>query len=271
MTITGPRLVDLFTEYDPSPEARILEALTLMLDPTMGWPIRGMNPRDGRLPNTGRGRLRPQRRNRGLEEADDWGPESGILARPRSWIILRPPGPTPDEPDGPVERSIPPRVDPGNYFVGPGLDALIEELTQNDREGPPPAPDSAINALPIVKISEAHLKNDSHCCPVCMEEFKVGGEAREMPCKHIYHFDCILPWLRLHNTCPVCRHELPVPLHDSSDGDGVTTEESDNGSVSDRNTRRCFRWRQFVASFWPTRSTYRPLTSRTTNGPSQRG
>ncbi|CAL9076827.1 unnamed protein product [Musa acuminata var. zebrina] len=27
---------------------------------------------------------------------------------------------------------------------------------------------------------------------------------------HIYHAGCILPWLGIRNTCPVCRHELPT-------------------------------------------------------------
>ncbi|VAH12566.1 unnamed protein product [Triticum turgidum subsp. durum] len=48
--------------------------------------------------------------------------------------------------------------------------------------------------------------------PESMSDFLMGSgfEAREMPCAHIYHEDCILPWLQLRNSCPVCRHEMPT-------------------------------------------------------------
>lgn len=230
-----PRPVMEFTAFDPSPEARILEALALMLDPRSNSAAAGIDGPDDlqqrrrhhRHRDTGggnRGWFRSRRRNRIYDLDDDWGPEPGILARPRTWIILRPPGP-PDGLSFPGEQMAPQEMDPGNYFTGPGLQDLIEELTQNDRPGPPPASDSAIEAIPMVRIASRHLEMDSEC-PVCKEEFKLGMEVRELPCGHVYHSDCIVPWLQLHNSCPVCRHEIPSAIEEI-ESIGSNTDEDD--------------------------------------------
>ncbi|GMI74407.1 hypothetical protein HRI_001110000 [Hibiscus trionum] len=102
--------------------------------------------------------------------------------------------------------------------TGNDLDGFIEGLTETDRPGPPPAAASAIEALPMVEITENHLINATHC-PVCKDEFVVNGEAKELPCKHLYHSDCIVPWLSIHNTCPVCRYEI------KDDNDTVAAED----------------------------------------------
>ncbi|PON73668.1 43kDa postsynaptic protein [Parasponia andersonii] len=80
-----------------------------------------------------------------------------------------------------------------------------EDETRQQRR--PGASVSAIEGLPRVKVTEIQLRNVP-LCPVCKEEFEIGGEVRELPCKHFYHSDCILPWLRLQKTCPICRYEL---------------------------------------------------------------
>ncbi|KAJ7975360.1 E3 ubiquitin-protein ligase RING1 [Quillaja saponaria] len=100
----------------------------------------------------------------------------------------------------------------GDYFFGPGLEQLIQQLADNDpnRYGTPPASKSAVEGLPIIKITEELLSSDSSQCAVCKDTFELGEEAKQIPCKHIYHSDCIIPWLELHNSCPVCRYELPT-------------------------------------------------------------
>lgn len=115
----------------------------------------------------------------------------------------------------------------GDIFMRSGLQELIEQLTSNGRQAPAPASRSAIDAMPTIKISRRHLNTDSHC-PVCKDQFELGTEARQMPCNHIYHSDCIVPWLVQHNSCPVCRVEL------SSSGSGSARR-------TNRSSRRGFR------------------------------
>ena len=111
-------------------------------------------------------------------------------------------------------RPLPPSM--SDFLLGTGFDRVLEHLSHIERhdhyhhnhQRPPPASKVAVEALPAVEIGENHLATESHCA-VCKEPFELGTKAREMPCKHIYHSECILPWLALRNSCPVCRHELP--------------------------------------------------------------
>ncbi|RDX95109.1 putative E3 ubiquitin-protein ligase RHC2A, partial [Mucuna pruriens] len=109
-------------------------------------------------------------------------------------------------------RPLPPSM--SEFLLGSGFDRLLEQLSQIEINGigryeHPPASKAAIDSLPTIEINDTHLAMESHCA-VCKEAFELGTAVREMPCKHIYHPECILPWLALHNSCPVCRHELPA-------------------------------------------------------------
>ncbi|KAJ6359277.1 hypothetical protein OIU76_000911 [Salix suchowensis] len=110
----------------------------------------------------------------------------------------------------------------GDYFIGPGLEQLIQQLAENDpnRYGTPPAAKSAVENLPDIKVTKELLESDSSQCAVCKDSFELGEEAKQIPCKHIYHKDCIIPWLELHNSCPVCSDG------DNSDGNAQTPRET---------------------------------------------
>ncbi|CAI9761929.1 unnamed protein product [Fraxinus pennsylvanica] len=147
-------------------------------------------------------------------------------------------------------------ADMGDYFMGPGFEQLIQQLTENDpnRHGTPPASKSVVEALPSLKVDETLLKSELAQCAVCKDDFQLGTEVKQMPCKHVYHNDCILPWLELHNSCPVCRHELPTDDPDyenratawgtsgNSSGNGVSqgsgANNSNDNSAGDPQGRR---------------------------------
>ncbi|RZC46352.1 hypothetical protein C5167_039301, partial [Papaver somniferum] len=47
-------------------------------------------------------------------------------------------------------------------------------------------------------------------CDVCSENLVINDKMQESPCKHLCHPLCLMPWMEKHNTCQVCRHELPT-------------------------------------------------------------
>ncbi|KAF5449629.1 hypothetical protein F2P56_030054 [Juglans regia] len=83
------------------------------------------------------------------------------------------------------------------------LENLLREAVVKDAQ--PPASKASIEAMPNVEVGE-----DGGECAICLDEWEVGGVAKEMPCNHRFHGNCIERWLRIHGSCPVCRYKMPV-------------------------------------------------------------
>ncbi|KAK6913280.1 Zinc finger, RING-type [Dillenia turbinata] len=83
------------------------------------------------------------------------------------------------------------------------LEEYLSEML--GKSGPSPASKDSIDSMPVVEINEVNGGD----CAICLDEFTVGEDAREMPCKHKYHSGCIEKWLGLHGSCPVCRFRMP--------------------------------------------------------------
>nr|KAJ0187738.1 hypothetical protein LSAT_V11C900473570 [Lactuca sativa] len=100
---------------------------------------------------------------------------------------------------------------PGDYVDAAGYEALLQNLAESDsggRRGAPPAGKLAIESLQTVDVNSTNME----ICAICKDRVFNNEDkiAKQLGCGHMYHGDCIVPWLGSRNTCPVCRYELPT-------------------------------------------------------------
>mmetsp|Transcript_25914 Transcript_25914/g.38387 ORF Transcript_25914/g.38387 Transcript_25914/m.38387 type:complete len:337 (-) Transcript_25914:100-1110(-) len=70
-------------------------------------------------------------------------------------------------------------------------------------------------------------------CSVCLEAFEAGDTlswSKDLQCKHVFHGDCLLPWLMKNDDCPMCRATL-IQDADYDDNKGSDENERVNDAV----------------------------------------
>lgn len=88
------------------------------------------------------------------------------------------------------EKTVQVRVDDASDVEDALLSAAFE------------AADSEARALLAVHIDE---DTNIDSCSVCREAFDVHQELSQLPCTHVFHTNCVLPWMRVSHQCPLCR------------------------------------------------------------------
>ena len=58
-------------------------------------------------------------------------------------------------------------------------------------------------------------------CSICLCEYEEGDKLVCLPCKHVYHADCVGSWCKNHTRCPLCNLDLEsvADTADTSDSD----------------------------------------------------
>lgn len=49
---------------------------------------------------------------------------------------------------------------------------------------------------------------DGKICAVCLDDFEAREVVMVTPCNHMFHKDCIIPWVKSQGQCPVCRYAI---------------------------------------------------------------
>ncbi|CAN8252050.1 unnamed protein product [Cochlearia groenlandica] len=128
----------------------------------------------------------------------------------RGWEVLLNPNRSLEFNLGDVDSNMERYIDE-DYLETTVYETLFEAEVSSGL-GKPPASKSFIKNLKVSPLTKEDVRenDDAVCCAVCKEEMNVGKVVAELPCRHKYHSECIVPWLGIRNTCPVCRFELPA-------------------------------------------------------------
>lgn len=98
------------------------------------------------------------------------------------------------------------------------IDSVIEASLQEIGAGPkkaPPASKKVVANLPVIHLTAEMIERlgKETECAVCRENLVINDKMQELPCSHLFHPECLKPWLDENNSCPTCRHELQTDDH----------------------------------------------------------
>lgn len=58
------------------------------------------------------------------------------------------------------------------------------------------------------KSQEKRNNEDGKRCVICLDDFEPRETVTLTPCHHMFHDNCIVPWVKSRGQCPVCRYVI---------------------------------------------------------------
>ena len=101
-----------------------------------------------------------------------------------------------------------------------GRTTILDVLNRMTQSGfPRPAshgvPEASRRALEVRPYQRAAGETEDACCSVCLSQLEAGEDAKYLPCKHVYHPECIDRWLERSKLCPVCKRDVTATVSGS--------------------------------------------------------
>lgn len=88
----------------------------------------------------------------------------------------------------------------------PPWDETLNSLFSGLRFGPKTTKVFAIDHFSITEKQEILA---SSCCPICLQTWIIGDKlAMGRVCRHVFHENCLHPWISRSTSCPYCRCDL---------------------------------------------------------------
>lgn len=137
----------------------------------------------------------------------------------------------------------------GDPRMSPALRAFViasplHRFNNSSRGLTPAEVDTAMKKLkkeiywPPKKSKERGCWDEKDChhtsCSICLDEFAPRQQLLRLPCNHRFHSDCLMPWIKSHALCPVCRFDiLGRPPANSDDHAAAGTPINDHAAAAE--------------------------------------
>jgi hypothetical protein len=108
---------------------------------------------------------------------------------------------------------------------------------------PPAASSEAIMRLPKARVYPWDRESSKECtktCGVCCDRLVDGVVVTRLPCGHVYHLYCVVPWLSKTCTCPECRYEMETKNQNFEVGRKERMKNRATVTCSCKGTHTCF-------------------------------
>mmetsp|Transcript_85212 Transcript_85212/g.260469 ORF Transcript_85212/g.260469 Transcript_85212/m.260469 type:complete len:301 (-) Transcript_85212:40-942(-) len=148
------------------------------------------------------------------------------------------------------------------------LRASVEEAREGRRgaraqptEDPEAKAAAALSRLPRItwgKAGPGQEDRDEECA-LCLDEFCEGEQLVELGCRHVFHAQCLQPWLARSMTCPMCKGDIeppqaaPAPTNSTFDDSPQSQSDStpstpafDDGAEDAAHWQQLHGWAGFV-------------------------
>ncbi|OMP02592.1 Zinc finger, RING-type [Corchorus olitorius] len=80
-------------------------------------------------------------------------------------------------------------------------------------------------------FNDKEKDDDGKRCAICLEDFEPREQVMLTPCDHMFHEECIVPWMKSHGQCPVCRYVLSERIRQTATS--ISNNNASNVAATD--------------------------------------
>jgi len=161
--------------------------------------------------------------------------EDEVLTLPEVEFVVRRDSDDDDDDNDDLEVGPRKSIDGNDTSTATLLIQSNMEITNTDDHTTSSSP-VARRQQPLQHQPSTSLPHDSlsfnAMCSICLEEYEEGEMLRMLPCHHMFHTECIVPWLteRFPN-CPLCKAHVTAEQRQDG-GNGSSNEDGEGVGVA---------------------------------------